>query len=151
MDARHFLFSFRGRITRADFWFLALVAAFIWGAIVFVWRLPVDALRGLLALPFLIVGLVVWFSAATRRLHDRGKSAWYLLLFIGLPSILLSWQEGKLGLRIVVHFTTEASFIDLVCTAIYVWMVVELGGLRGTAGPNPYGANPSRVVETESS
>jgi len=54
-------------------------------------------------------------------------------------------------LRIVVHFTTEASFIDLVCTAIYVWMVVELGGLRGTAGPNPYGANPSRVVETESS
>ena len=94
-------------------------------------------------------GYAVWLAAVTRRLHDRNKSAWYLLLFIGLPTLILTVQKGDLVLPLV-QFTTYGSFFDLLCSAIYAWMIVELGCLRGTVGPNKYGPDSSSTPETQS-
>jgi uncharacterized membrane protein YhaH (DUF805 family) len=60
-----------------------------------------------LAAPLFIIMLAVvfipwlmWgFAIRTERLHDRDKSAWWLLLFYGSPAVLdhLAWFAAAMG------------------------------------------------------
>ena len=143
------LFSFRGRINRVDFWISALWVAALWCAVVFARMIPVAVVGGLLEVGLLVAGLVVWFAAATRRLHDRDKSAWYVLIFFGVPSALQTmFAPHEPGYTMLYLFSGgTGSFLDLICLAIGIWMIVELGFLRGTAGPNQYGPDSSAASE----
>ncbi len=87
-------------------------------------------LLAILYLPLVWVGLAL----GAKRLHDRDKSAWWLLLFYFVPGILGTTADriGG-GTGIILHI---AGF------AITVWAFVELGCLRGTVGPNQYGPDP---------
>ena len=77
---------------------------------------------------------MIWVSLAlgAKRLHDRDKSAWWLVLFYVVPGILSS-LANQMDFGFVLH---------LVSFAITVWAFVELGCLRGTVGPNQYGPDP---------
>src|SRR5262245_25274108 len=113
----------------------ALMIALIVIAIVFfaereVWvGIAVVALIALLYIPLIWVGLAV----GAKRLRDRDKSAWWLLLFYAVPSILSSAADRMEGGGIILH---------VVSFAITIWAVIELGFLRGTIGPNRYGPAP---------
>jgi uncharacterized membrane protein YhaH (DUF805 family) len=67
-----------------------------------------------------------------KRLHDRDKSGWWLLVFFLLPAVLS-------GLGTTIGF---AILFSLASLAVSIWGVVELGFLRGSAGPNQYGPDP---------
>ncbi len=90
-----------------------------------------DGAMGLLILwiPMLWIGLAV----AAKRLHDRGKSAWWLLPFYALPAVLdgIGSAIGGIGL-----------LLSLASMAISIWALIELGFLRGTPGANAYGPDP---------
>jgi uncharacterized membrane protein YhaH (DUF805 family) len=152
MDTWNFIFSFRGRIARQDFWLLTFVGFAMWFAFAILTLFSLPAVRWVLALILFSSGLAVWLSAATRRLHDRDKSAWYLLLFFGVPSALeTAFAPHPKGYTVFVLFSGgTGSFIDLVCLAIGIWMIVELGCLRGTVGPNKYGPDLLSAPETQS-
>ena len=80
-------------------------------------------------IPLLWIGLAI----SAKRLHDRNKSAWWLLLFYLVPAILqgIGEQIGTAGIIL-----TLAGF------GISIWALVEIGFLRGTVGPNQYGPDP---------
>ena len=91
---------FSGRSSRSAYWwwflfaFLAGIAAQILDAIIS----TAPVINAIVALGLLLPGLAV----AVRRLHDRGKSGWWL--FIGVipiigAIILLVWfvKEGDMG------------------------------------------------------
>ena len=137
------LFSFQGRISRQPYWLtsIAMIAltVSIWsilalgsGSI-----LPADAggLGGVTLLLLASYVPFVWIALAvgTKRLHDRGKSAWWLLPFYALPSIIDGAGSYAGGMEML--FT-------LASLALTIWAVVELGLLRGAAGPNAYGPDP---------
>lgn len=104
---RSFLFSFKGRITRLPFW-LWCVAGIPLGMINdFVQTLleqpPKTGVLFYLAAAFLILwtGIVVvefWASLAimTKRLHDRDRSGWFLLIGF-IPLIGFLWLFYELG------------------------------------------------------
>jgi hypothetical protein len=81
---------------------------------------------------------LIWINLALsiKRLHDRDKSAWWLLLFYGVPSILPALGLGNVSTNV---------FLGSVSAGISIWAFVEIGCLRGTAGPNSYGLDPLRV------
>jgi uncharacterized membrane protein YhaH (DUF805 family) len=87
-----------------------------------------------------IVGTGFWMHSAVtiKRLHDRDKSAWWYLIYGIAP----------LGLFIAaIYFWTtrvlEAASILFVLSFVgLIWAIIELGVLRGTAGPNRYGPAP---------
>lgn len=107
-----FLFSFRGRVGRAEFWrFIAVVS------IVGILLGTVNALLVMAALDWPLApvyGLLIaypYMAVLAKRWHDRDKSGWWVLLqFVPVAGLL--------------------------------WILVECGFLAGNAGPNRFGAPP---------
>lgn len=134
-------FSFRGRINRAKYW-LATLVYFVIGLVLLGLKYGLGPSLGYSALSS-IVNIVVFVSGlavAVKRLHDRDKSAWWLLLFYALPSlivvtlVIMIFSGQQLTMAFALWFI--APF------AIWIWVIVELGILSGTPGPNAYGLDP---------
>lgn len=131
----HLWFNPRGRLNRAKFWLVGLINLAILVVLVVIGFVsqspPVWTVCGLLGLVFIVSGYMV----GAKRLHDRAKSAWWLLLFYVAP-LVLSGVGQALG-------TVQAqAACGLVGLAINIWAFVELGCLRGTRGSNQYGPDP---------
>jgi uncharacterized membrane protein YhaH (DUF805 family) len=125
------LFSFRGRINRMPYWLVSLAVLIVMAAVFAlvgfsgVWQ----SVMLLLLIPLIWTGVAL----AVKRLHDRNKSAWWLVIFYVLPGIM----EG------IGEFAGDAAVVLLIASsALSIWALVELGFLRGTAGPNDYGPDP---------
>jgi uncharacterized membrane protein YhaH (DUF805 family) len=146
MPMSQLLFSFSGRLNRKPYWLTTLAMIAILIALILVVALMaggVGVLTGgsgaglgfffiimlILYLPFLWVGVAL----GIKRLHDRNKSGWWLLLFWVLPGILQGVGE-QIG--------TAGVVLSLIGLGISIWGLVEMGFLRGTVGPNQYGPDP---------
>jgi uncharacterized membrane protein YhaH (DUF805 family) len=162
---RQFFFSFDGRVSRSQYWLgylsLALCVPLIWVAVFFSRRLIGDFSTFLfivLGIIFLIFGTWMSWALAAKRLHDRDKSAHWLLLFYGVP-LVCHWIAGTFTgagtslVRAAAHFATHhklptasvspASYALLTLSfVIAAWAFVELGLRGGMAGGNLYGEDP---------
>jgi uncharacterized membrane protein YhaH (DUF805 family) len=136
-------FSLKGRINRARLWigtialvigWIAAMALFNWMFMLADWLVPVYGF-GIAAGVVLLWGHL---GVCIKRLHDRGKSGWWLILFWALPTAVSQVGEASTdyGLRIAAA---------VVIGVIWLWAVVDLGCLRGTEGPNAYGPDPLRA------
>jgi uncharacterized membrane protein YhaH (DUF805 family) len=145
-DLLEFLFGASGRINRAKYWRSLLIRGV---AGMFVGVILVTAAG--IATPLFIIMVVIVFipwlmwglAIHTERLHDRDRSAWWLGVFYGLPALLGGLTEAAsftgladTVLHDILNILSLASFV------LTIWGFVEIGCLRGTAGPNKYGANP---------
>ena len=86
--------------------------------------------------------LFLWVLLATsvKRLHDRDKSGWWIVLFFFLPG-LVGRFEDRIGDSIL------ATWLGISAGILYMWGVVELYFLRGSPRTNLYGANPLPKVQ----
>ncbi len=97
--------TFTGRASRAEYWYFTLVAFIISFAISAVATLIGGGIGGLLSGLgglFSLAILVPSIAVGVRRLHDTGKSGWYLLL--GLIPVL--------GTIAVIYFLVQPSDPD---------------------------------------
>jgi uncharacterized membrane protein YhaH (DUF805 family) len=145
-DLLEFLFGASGRINRAKYWRSLLILG-VAGMFVGVILLTAAGIATPLFIIMVVIVFIPWLmwglAIHTERLHDRDKSAWWLLVFYGVPAVLGSlteaaWLTGLAGTAL--HYVL--SILSLASFALTIWGFVELGCLRGTAGPNKYGANP---------
>lgn len=136
------LFSFRGRASRLTYWRIGLataaISAVLWVTTIFVTMGAGDIalIPILLVLPVLAVNLAV----CVRRLHDRGKSAWWLLVFWAAPLVFLGltqWLTDQTG-----EGGPAALATILTALALELWALVEIGFLRGSPGDNRFGPPP---------
>jgi uncharacterized membrane protein YhaH (DUF805 family) len=162
-----YLFSFNGRINRAKWWLFWLIAI---GWFIVAWILAfafisidptLGAIWAILSLIVWLVLLFAYFAVGAKRLHDRNKSAWWLLVFYGIPFLLgiyASWSifSGMIGMGgmaaqgasqeqmmgSMMATMQQMWWVTLVNTIIFVWALVELGILKGTTGDNQYGPDP---------
>ncbi len=141
MNWGHLFFNFSGRINRAKYWIAMLIYSGIYivltiagyatgnGAIY-------QAVNGMLNIVILISSLAV----GVKRLHDRNKSGWYLVLFYIVPGILVA---AAIAAGVFMEDSIlPAAILGFAAFAISVWAFVELGCLRGDIGPNRYGPDP---------
>jgi uncharacterized membrane protein YhaH (DUF805 family) len=153
MKLQKILFSLQGRIGRRIYW-LAILALI--GALLLLTFAPFlldseDAAVLMVALTSNFIWLLsLWPMVAlgSKRLHDRNKNGWWLLVFWLLPFVLFS-----VGFSIVLFddprtgrsgdFLT-GSIVILASLPPALWGIVELGILPGTRGPNLYGADPAQ-------
>jgi uncharacterized membrane protein YhaH (DUF805 family) len=142
-DLFEILFGAGGRINRAKYWrsVLIYIGAGLMTAVILFTTAGIAAplfiiIVVVVALPWLLWG----FSFTTERLHDRDKSACWLVVFYGLPGALtqiakFAWPAGTAG-------AVLQTILALAAFALTIWGFVEIGCLRGTAGTNNYGPDP---------
>lgn len=101
--------NFSGRATRAEYWWLQLVILlfYVSGVICFGTGIEYDFLVLIVLGGMLLVAALVFLSplvsCAVRRLHDTGRSGWFLLLSLIVPfglipllvMLLLPSQAGE--------------------------------------------------------
>jgi uncharacterized membrane protein YhaH (DUF805 family) len=151
MDWRSLFFSFRGRINRGKFW-LAVLVFFIVDIVLILAGLVAgdsavfQALGELINVAAFAAGLAV----ATKRLHDRDKSAWWVALYylgpglFAVVALFIFWvSAGAVGMALQWSFLLLRLCI-LGGIGLAVWGLVELGFRRGSTGYNRYGPNPLR-------
>ena len=85
-----------------------------------------------------VVGCIVLTMMSLRRLHDRDKSGWWLLFFMGAPFLI---EVGAMVVGTPATMLTGA----IANLAISTWFLVEVVFLRGTDGPNDYGPDPLKA------
>jgi uncharacterized membrane protein YhaH (DUF805 family) len=137
-------FSLKGRIGRSKFWLglLVYLLAFtaVWGTVYFLFLLSqkwilVPGLATALAIILVLIGWFGLFAIGTKRLHDRGKSGAWMLVFM-VPMLALNIASDALGESLLAVVLSIAQF------AFVIWALIELGLLRGTTGENQYGDDP---------
>jgi uncharacterized membrane protein YhaH (DUF805 family) len=149
MSWRWLFFGFKGRINRAKYW-LTMLAYMVAGIVLagigyaagdtIVWQ----ALRSIADLALAVSGLAV----AVKRLHDRDKSAWWVLFFYLFPFalIFIAIAGAFAGINGLGELAVGWGFLVKLCIvaaiAIGVWFFAELACFRGTRGYNRYGADP---------
>jgi len=85
--------------------------------------------------PVFIISVWCFAALSIKRLHDRNKSGWWMLLFFVVPSLLdklWAWLD----------LPTGAFIVGLIEFGLSVWCFVEIFCLKGTKGPNRFGSDP---------
>ncbi|ALL14722.1 DUF805 domain-containing protein [Caulobacter henricii] len=144
MDKLKAAFDFRGRASRLEFWRYQLLQA-LGGGLILCLTVPATVIGGWLgAIPFLLLLplIVACVCVAIRRLHDRNRRAWWLLLFLFGP-FALAGLGGTLA-------ASEETFliallVSLAGMGLAIWGWVEMGFLRGAKGATHFGPEPSRL------
>lgn len=100
---------------------------------------------GSIVIHVIVTPSVLWMFLATavKRLHDRDRSGWWLVVFFVLPGL-----GGQFAERL-----PDSYWVLLVIwpiPACYLWGVVELYFLPGTRSTNRFGPNPLGKQQTRS-
>ncbi|WP_312147279.1 DUF805 domain-containing protein [Brevundimonas sp.] len=98
---------------------------------------------GLNGLLFIVGAAMAWnlLGAVVRRLHDRGKSGLWLLLFFG-PHAAVVALISRIPLSEQKMFTLAMVLGMVVAAPFLVWGMVEIFCLRGREQTNCYGPDP---------
>jgi uncharacterized membrane protein YhaH (DUF805 family) len=154
MKLQKILFSFDGRIGRRTYWLATLAVIVAVLVLTFAPFLLNSEAAAVLMLAFsqFIWLLCLWpiLAVGSKRLHDRNKNGWWLLVFWLLPFALVvagfsialfdDPRTGRSG-----DFSTGLILV-LASLPPALWGIVELGLLPGTTGPNLYGADPAQQL-----
>jgi uncharacterized membrane protein YhaH (DUF805 family) len=172
MNYGRYLFGFEGRINRANFWLawpimlcmmmlLAILTITVGklfggpGSFCFDIKdifavLDPESYRSLSTTDLYgVVGkaigtplfLWVYLAISIKRLHDRNRSAWWMMLFFVFPGLFDQFADRFRDSYPVI-------FVGYVSFAFCIWGFIELGFLKGTHGPNRFGADPLAPVDT---
>jgi uncharacterized membrane protein YhaH (DUF805 family) len=157
MNWPHLLLSIRGRINLAKWWIasgILIIIGFVVSTVID--RLDVEAVAaGLnrlaatsLAVVLALANLLVVYCllvVTVKRLHDRNRRGWWILMFplapVVLASILSTFGED---LEPTLYYAVLA-----VALIITIAAVIELGVRPGTAGLNRYGPDPLAKIRAD--
>ncbi len=136
----------RGRIDRKTFWIAATAGVVLTVGLFLISAYAIGALLGvtdpaMVAGPVVIgLGIWAWSTAVAggKRLHDRNRSAWWMAIPIAWQFLVAWAMIAKFGGRDLDIIGTTM----LLGSPIALWVLVDLGIMPGTPGPNRYGPDP---------
>ena len=139
-------FTFSGRATRAEYWF---------------WTLFSNLARAIPVVGWLIglATLIPSIAVTSRRLHDIGKSAWWIIVWPLLVGMWVFWSAGFVLELIDLEksqnsdeefweifrtWLVSVGFLALASIGTVIWWVVWFAR-KGDRGTNKYGPDPRQT------
>jgi len=144
-------FDFKGRASRKEYWSFVLFCT-----LMFLWYLsfqylsvvildpckyPPENIATLFAYVLLTPLIIPLVAVSVRRMHDLGKSGWYIIL----PFLCISLE---LFMFLPKGFFREYYWgVAIFNTSVYIFYTVFFFMKRGSRGKNKYGDNPLRIAK----
>jgi uncharacterized membrane protein YhaH (DUF805 family) len=137
--------DFRGRASRAEYWYYSLFATIAGLIVVWVDRSSLTAVYsdlGPLSILFWLMLLVPGIAVTIRRFHDIDRAGWWFLLdmwtynFVLPPGIRQQLTLSFGNLPNLIKFVAVLGFVACVLVPL-IFSVT-----RGSEGPNRYGPDP---------
>lgn len=144
----HKAFSVNGRLSRLGYWrwqlALLVIASTGFGAAAALTMSGAPRAVAALAFVLTIAAFAASFCVIVRRLHDRGRGAWWLI-----PLQILPW-----GLHIGSGYVQSTLYSEadprlpwaigavLLALLLNLWAFIEIGVLRGQKAANRFGPPP---------
>ena len=139
MSIVQMLFSFEGRMRRRDFWLCLICLGLLQGV-----------LYSLMAAMF----APLWLTAYSHDTTVTVWGGWWAMMFAPpmlLLHFLLLWPRVAIGVKRC--HDRDKSGLWLLLWFIpflgWLWLLIDLGFLDGTPGPNKYGPSPKGVGGAE--
>ena len=84
-----------------------------------------------------VLSLFTWIflATATKRLHDRDRSGWWTIPFFLAPGLFSQFSD-------LLPDSHWAQSLSLTASTLWLWGIVELFIVPGTAGHNRFGPDP---------
>jgi uncharacterized membrane protein YhaH (DUF805 family) len=88
------------------------------------------------------LALFSWIFLATtiKRLHDRGRSGWWIVPFFVVPGLFGQFSDLLPDSKWVLPFSLTAS-------SLWLWGFVEMFCITGSTGSNRFGPDPLATIE----
>ncbi len=137
--------QFGGRTRRMEYWTFTLVNLTVWG-LLFVFGIMSAGEEHAGLVPVLLVcwtfGLAAFIpmmACAVRRLHDTGKSGWWLLLIFVPVIVLLVFSDHPLANHLLQDFLQYPIVVAPIVGGAILTVFLFLDGNRGANqhGPDP--------------
>jgi uncharacterized membrane protein YhaH (DUF805 family) len=138
MDWRHLFLDFDGRISRTPYW-IAMAVLLVAELITFSFGYGRGNER--LGALFELTLLYPESAVLIKRAHDRDTSETAVIAYVVLSVILGGLTIFELG-GTIDKPSALYWLVTLPCIAIALYLFVDLGFRRGTAGPNRHGPDP---------
>lgn len=132
---------FSGRAPRAEYWWFWL--AYMLCSLLIQILIRISAIFGLLGILF--IGLIIpMIAVSVRRLHDTGRSGWWLLsplvpYVLGIAMMIPQIRANPAGFSFMSFGPALALMLVGLLFAIVVFVFTVL---PGTKGPNRFGPDP---------
>ncbi len=158
--------DFNGRATRAEYWWWVLATVIFGTALGALDAFIVSIIVGVgisnpLTTIFHLAILLPNLAVSARRLHDIGKSGWWILVWFVLAVIgwipvvvgLVLWilrgaLEGQLEGNSFVPLIVGGAITLLLALALLLWIILWMAR-QGESGTNHYGPDPRAVTGPE--
>ena len=119
MSIMHVLFSFKGRMSRKDYWLKGVLILLPVTTVAVLLMAFGSSEKGVTAsfivgLPILVLSYWPRLALFVKRLHDRDKSGWFLATVL----------------------------IPIANSVFLIWIVILVWFLKGSAGANTFGEDP---------
>lgn len=148
-----FYLSPHGRISRSQFWLTGVLP--IYGTLAVFWILVLafaaggsTGVAGFFAVLFGIYFIVTLWPALAitiKRIHDRNKTGWLVLVpYVPLLLLVVFGTIGATAGSGIGFFGGLAIICMIAFAGIGLWFFIECGCLRGTVGDNRFGPDPVR-------
>ena len=137
-----------GRIGRQDFW-IGVAGLIVAGVIIGLVVWAVAGIPSFLGQLLSFIGQLILaypgYCLMAKRFQDRNRPGVTAAIPIGVNLVIALIQlTGLAGPMANPNFL--GVLLSWVTLGIFIWVLVELGILRGTVGSNPYGPDPVTVM-----
>jgi len=158
-DAMHSYFEFGGRSSRREFWLFALVCGFLCViAAVIDGTILGDGRRsfGVLGAIVILVHVVPAVAVSVRRLHDTGRTGWWIVFFWLTPvlialigmlagggAMVVGMQQDPIAPKGGLGDLGVAFILMLLVDLVIAIVAIAFYATQGTRGSNRFGALPA--------
>jgi uncharacterized membrane protein YhaH (DUF805 family) len=136
------LLRFDGRLSRLGYWrsYLWLAVAGVLATGVGLFAILGFGRWGAIFLLPAVAMIVASVAIVVRRLHDRNRSGWWLLVLVLFPALAGLWIRTDGSNRAATWPVFALSLAGLIAN---IWGLIEIGFRRGTRGSNRFGDEPA--------
>ena len=149
MDWKFLFFSLDGRINRAKYWLgsLAVVVMGTAGILLILAMVGISDAAVAFTIALSLALLYPSYAVMAKRFQDRNKPG--VLALFGIVPLVSSNLLQTFGYLDPENPSVILQIFDVVVVGISLWLLVELGILKGTQGPNRYGPDPLGVPQED--